>query len=288
MAVSHMIRKNKKDDAEKARISYTSPDDPLLRKLMIGTVEYATGRRKLEKVYDQIKQEQPPRDKLWKMALDLLEVSMVYDEQQLMKAPKTGPMVVVANHPFGVVDGLILGHLLAQMRKDFFVLVNEVLCREAILTPYFLPIDFRETKAALQTNIQTRKLAIERLKSGELMGIFPSGGVATAPKMWKKAEDLEWKRFVVKLIRKTQATVLPMYIHGRNSRLFQLASQFSLNLRLSLLLNEVRNKIGKKILISIGEPIPYSDIDHLKDRQLMLDHLRKRTEALSAKIPKVI
>lgn len=283
-----MIRKNKKDDAEKARISYTSPDDPLFRKLVIGTVEYATGRRKLEKVYDQIKQEQPPRDKLWKMALDLLEVSMVYDEQQLMKVPKTGPMVVVANHPFGVVDGLILGHLLAQMRKDFFVLVNEVLCREAILAPYFLPIDFRETKSALQTNIQTRKLAIERLRSGELMGIFPSGGVATAPKMWKKAEDLEWKRFVAKLIQKTQATVLPMYIHGRNSRLFQLASQFSLNLRLSLLLNEVRNKIGKKILISIGEPIPYSDIDHLKDRQLMLDHLRERTEALSAKIPKVI
>lgn len=283
-----MIRKNKKDDAEKARISYTSPDDPLFRKLVIGTVEYATGRRKLEKVYDQIKQEQPPRDKLWKMALDLLEVSMVYDEQQLMKVPKTGPMVVVANHPFGVVDGLILGHLLAQMRKDFFVLVNEVLCREAILAPYFLPIDFRETKSALQTNIQTRKLAIERLRSGELMGIFPSGGVATAPKMWKKAEDLEWKRFVAKLIQKTQATVLPMYIHGRNSRLFQLASQFSLNLRLSLLLNEVRNKIGKKILISIGEPIPYSNIDHLKDRQLMLDHLRERTEALSAKIPKVI
>ncbi len=283
-----MIRKNKKDDAEKARISYTSPDDPLFRKLVIGTVEYATGRRKLEKVYDQIKQEQPPRDKLWKMALDLLEVSMVYDEQQLMKVPKTGPMVVVANHPFGVVDGLILGHLLAQMRKDFFVLVNEVLCREAILAPYFLPIDFRETKSALQTNIQTRKLAIERLRSGELMGIFPSGGVATAPKMWKKAEDLEWKRFVAKLIQKTQATVLPMYIHGRNSRLFQLASQFSLNLRLSLLLNEVRNKIGKKILISIGEPIPYSNIDHLKDRQLMLDHLRERTEALSAKIPKMI
>lgn len=283
-----MLRKNKKGVADRARISYTSPGDPLFRKLVIGTVEYATGRRKLEKVYDQIKREQPPRDQLWKMALDLLEVRMIYDEQKLLKAPKKGPMVVVANHPFGVVDGLILGHLLAQMREKFFVLVNEVLCREALLAPYFLPIDFRETKAALQTNIQTRKLAIERLKSGELMGIFPSGGVATAPGMWKQVEDLEWKRFVVKLIQQTQATVLPVFIHGRNSRLFQLASQLSMNLRLGLLLNEVRNKIGKEVLISIGDPIPYEDIAQLKDRQLMLDHLRAKTEALSAKIPNVV
>lgn len=283
-----MGQKNKKEDPNRTRITYTSPDDTLFRKLVIGTVEYATGRRKLEKMYAHVKQQQPGQQQVWKMILDQLDVSMIYDERQLEKMPQTGALVVIANHPFGVVDGLILGHLLAQMREAFFVLVNEVLCREELLAPYLLPIDFRETKDALQTNIQTRKTAIERLKAGELMGIFPSGGVATAPKMWKKAEDLEWKRFVVKLIQQTQATVLPVYIHGRNSRLFQLASQISLNLRLSLLLNEVRNKIGKKVLISIGEPIPYESIAHLKDRQLLLDHLRERTEALSTKIPDVL
>lgn len=281
-----MVGKKNKED--KARISYTSEDDPLFRRLLIGTVEYASGRRKLEKVYATIRKQQPDRKEIWSKILDELAIGMIYNEQQLqLAANQSGPLVVIANHPFGVVDGLILGHLLAQIRPEFFVLVNEVLCREPMLAPYFLPIDFRETKEALQMNIETRKLAMERLKNGEAMGIFPSGGVATAPKPWKKAEDLEWKRFVVKLIQQTQATVLPVYVHGRNSRLFQLASQMSLNLRLSLLLNEVRNKIGRKIMISIHDPIPFAELAHLKNRQDLLDHLRRITEELSVKMPEI-
>lgn len=278
-----MSNSKKTPDPFKARLSYTSPDDPLFRRLLMGTVEYATGRKRLEKVYAKVKKEQPEQGQVWQKILHELDVHITFESSRFQKIPTKGPVVVIANHPFGVVDGLILGHLLSQMRPRFFVLVNEVLCREELLAPYFLPIDFRETKAALQTNIQSRQLAIERLKGGEILGIFPSGGVATSPGMWKKAEDLEWKRFVVKLIRQAQATVLPIYIHGRNSRLFQLASQISLNLRLSLLLNEVRNKIGKHIRISIGEPIPYAEIAHLKDRQVMLDHLRRRTEALASR-----
>jgi putative hemolysin len=279
----------KKEEKEfKARISYTSEDDPLFRRLLIGTVEYASGRRRLEKVYAKVRQQAPGRKEIWQMILQELEIGMLYDEKQLPQAAQvTGPLIVIANHPFGVVDGLILGHLLAQIRSEFFVLVNEVLCREPMLAPYFLPIDFRETKEALQMNIRTRKQAMERLSRGEAMGIFPSGGVATAPKPWKKAEDLEWKRFVVKLIQQTQATVLPMYVHGRNSRLFQLASQLSLNLRLSLLLHEVRNKVGRKIMISVGEPISFSDLAHLKNRQELLDYLRKVTEELATKMPEL-
>lgn len=280
-----MTKSKKTNDPFKSRLSYTSEDDPLFRRLLMGTIEYATGRKRLEKVYSKVKELQSENGEVWQLILRELEVRVIFDKRQLQKISPAGPAIVVANHPFGVVDGLILGYLLAQMRTDFFVLVNEVLCREELLAPYFLPVDFRETKAALQTNIQTRKLAIERLRAGEMMGIFPSGGVATAPKMWKKAEDLEWKRFVVKLIQQTKATVLPVYVHGRNSRLFQLASQVSQDLRLSLLLNEVRNKMGKKVLISIGDPISYSAIEHLKDRQEMLDYLRRTTEDLSAKIP---
>lgn len=283
-----MATENKEREPFKARISYTSPDDPLFQRLIMGTVEYATGRRRLERVYSRVKERKPGRAAVWQMILEELEVSMCYDARKLQTLPPEGPLVVIANHPFGVVDGLILGHLLAQIRGEFFVLVNEVLCREELLNPYFLPIDFRDTKEAMQTNIQSRKLAVERMQAGQIMGIFPSGGVATAPRVWKKAEDLEWKRFVVKMIQQTRATVLPMYIHGQNSRLFQLASQLSLNLRLSLLLNEVRNKIGKKILISIGDPIPFATIAHLKDRQQLLDHLRQVTESLSAEIPDVL
>lgn len=278
-----MSRPKKSIDPDKARISYTSTDDPLFKRLIMGTLEYATGRRRLEKLYSEVKRLPPQGAGVWQLLLEKLQVHMIYDDRQLKKAPGGGPVIVIANHPFGVVDGLILGYMLSQMREQFFVLVNEVLCREPLLAPYLLPIDFRDTKEAMATNILTRKLAMERMQAGSIMGIFPSGGVATAPRIWKKAEDLEWKRFVVKMIRQMQATVIPMYIHGRNSHLFQMASQVSLNLRLSLLLNEARNKIGKKILINIGDPIAFSEIEHLKDRQEMLDFLRQTTEALQFK-----
>lgn len=283
-----MLKSRKNTDPFKARLSYSSQDDPLFKRWLMGSVEYATGRKKLEKVYSKVKKLNPGNGEVWRVILDELEVSMLFDEDQLRKVPETGPVVVIANHPFGVVDGLILGYLLARMRQRFFVLVNEVLCREELLAPYFLPIDFRDTREALQINIQTRQLAADRLRAGEIMGIFPAGGVATAPGIWKKAEDLEWKRFVVKLIRQAEASVLPLYIHGRNSRLFQLASQVSLDLRLSLLLNEVRNKIGKKVLISVGELIPFARLAPLKERQEMLNYLRGETEALSNKIPDIV
>ncbi len=263
-----------------ARLSYSSPDDPLLKKAVINAVELATGRRRLERLYKEAREAESWQPAPWEAVLDKLEVKLRYNDAPLQKAPATGPLVFVANHPFGVLDGLILGYLVSQVRSHFYVMANEVLAREASLAPYLLPIDFRENPTAFRTNLETRARAMEHLKGGGALAIFPAGGVATAPRFWKKARDLEWKRFVAKLIQVNQATVVPLYFHGQNSRLFQLASQLSLNLRLSLLLNEIRNKIGAEIAISIGSPIPYEEIGHLKNRQQLLDHLRELTLAL--------
>jgi len=263
-----------------ARLSYSQSDDPLIKRMAIGAIEFATGRRKLERIYNQIRKANLPPAKIWGTALEKLDIAMVYDEVQLAKVPRTGPVVFVANHPFGVVDGLILGHLVSRVRERFVILVNEVLCREEQLEDYLLPIDFSETREALYTNLRSRNRAIEHLQAGEALAIFPAGGVATAPRLWKRTQDLEWKRFTAKAIQQAQATVVPLYFHGRNSRLFQVASQINLNLRLSLLLNEIRNKMGKSVHISIGDPIPYTNLAHFKDRQRMLDHLRETTLSL--------
>ncbi len=260
-----------------ARLSYSRPDDPLLKRAIIETVEFATGRRKIERIYNEVRNLHLPPIEIWGTALQKLAIGLNYDQQQLEKIPPEGPLIFIANHPFGVVDGLILGHLISRTRQRFVLLVNEVLCREEQLDDFLLPIDFNETKEAMQTNLRTRALAIERLRASEALGIFPSGGVATAPNVFARIQDLEWKRFTARLIQQTHATVVPLYFHGRNSRLFQVASQINLNLRLSLLLNEIRNKMGKTVRIEIGDPIPYKALAQYKDRQEMLDYLRKVT-----------
>ncbi len=271
------MRKHSKLSLPKVRLSYSSTDDPLVKRVLIGTIEHATGRKRLERIYSEIKAENPNSSMLWDLLLQKLELFPHYDQQQLAKTPKEGPIIFVANHPFGVVDGVILGYLASKVRSKFCVLVNEVLCREELLQPYFLPIDFRETRAALQTNIQTRTETLRRLQNGEALAIFPAGGVATSPKIWGKAEDLEWKRFVIKMIWQTKATVVPIFVHGQNSRLFQVASHLSMNLRLSLLLHEVHNKRGRPIYLDIGDPIPFDQLSNIKDRQQLLDHLRHVT-----------
>ncbi len=281
-----MSTKPPKQVLPKVRLSYSSVDDPLVKRLLIGTIEHATGRKRLERVYSEIKAQKPTSSQLWDLMLEKLELYPNYVQAQLDKIPKEGPIIFVANHPFGVVDGVILGYLASRVRSKFCVLVNEVLCREELLQPYFLPIDFRDTREAKQTNINTRNETLNRLQAGEALAIFPAGGVATSPKPWAKAEDLDWKRFVIKMILKTKATVIPIFVHGQNSRLFQVASHVSMSLRLSLLLHEVTNKMGRQIYLDIGDPIPFEQLSNIKDRQELLDHLRAVTFDLRQEHPK--
>lgn len=281
-----MSTKPPKHVLPKVRLSYSSVDDPLVKRLLIGTIEHATGRKRLERVYSEIKAHKPSSSELWDLMLEKLELYPSYDQAQLEMIPKEGPIIFVANHPFGVVDGVVLGYLASRVRSKFCVLVNEVLCREELLQPYFLPIDFRDTRAAKETNINTRNETLHRLQAGEALAIFPAGGVATSPKLWGKAEDLDWKRFVIKMILKTKATVIPIFVHGQNSRLFQVASHVSMNLRLSLLLHEVTNKMGRQIYLDIGDPIPFEQLSNIKDRQELLDHLRAVTFELRQEHPK--
>lgn len=264
----------------KTKLSYSDENDRAVKRLVIESIEILSGRKKLERLYKEVEQTGLKGGALWHEILAKLEIHIRFNEEQLEKIPKEGPLIFIANHPFGVIDGLIMGAMAAKVRPNFFVLANEALCKEKLLNDHLLPIDFRETKEAMRTNIETRAKTFQQLDAGDILIIFPAGGVSTAPKVIGKAIDLEWKRFVIKVIQKTQATVVPVFFYGQNSRLFHLASKINDNLRLSLLLNEVRNKIGKDIHLQIGKPIPYEEIAYIKDRQKLLDHLRTVTHEL--------
>lgn len=243
---------------------------------MILFIEFLTGRPRLERMYQEILDSHPTSDEIWALIFNKLKLNYVLEEGTLEEIESNEPTIIIANHPFGVVDGVVLGHLVSQKRPKFKFLVNEVLCKEPLLTPFLLPIDFKETKEAVATNIKTRKTALKCLQQGESIIIFPSGGVATSPGFLKKAQDLEWKKFVCKLIKKSEATVIPIYFEGSNSWVFQLASQISMDLRLSTLLYEVVNKIGKTITLKIRTKIPFSEMQALHKNKDLLVFLRKR------------
>ena len=263
------------------RVSYASPHDPPAKRLLINTLELATGRKKIQKYYREIVANGYEKTALWEQAIQKLAVNLHFEEDQLQKLPASGPLVVIANHPFGIVDGLILGYLISRIRTDFFVMVNEVLTHQNPLADALLPIDFRDNKKAMLTNIQSRKKALEKLREGQALAIFPAGGVATAPVLWGKAQDLSWKLFVAKAIQQSGATVFPIYFHGQNSRLFQVASRLSLSLRLGLFLHEAKNKIGQDIFIEIGDPVSYQTLQKIKNRKALLDYLRAMTFSLA-------
>lgn len=263
------------------KITYVSPYDPWIKRALMGLLERICGAKKIDKLYKEIRTTEMEPDEIWKIAIEKLNLKLIYNEDRLLAAPRTGPLVFISNHPFGVVDGLILGYFASRIRKDFVFLVNEVLMgQDERIDSFLLPIDFRDTKSAIQCNINTKNQTVSRLAAGEALVIFPSGGVATSPKGFGKAEDLEWKRFVAKIIQQSKATVIPVFVHGQNSRLFQLVSQVSATLRLSMLMHEIRNKIGKPIYMNVGDPISYDSIAHIKDRQKLLDYLWKVTHDL--------
>jgi len=262
---------------EQKVISYSSPEDSLVKRLVINSIELSTGRARLERAYDQLKSLDIQDARIWQHVFPLLGINLDYNACKIKTIPSDQPLVVIANHPYGVADGMALGFVLSQIRQDFLLVVNEILCREKVLGKYFLPVDFRENRKALKTNINTRRSAISLLEKGGAIGIFPSGGVSTTPNLWsRKAIDLEWKRFLNKLVTKADAHVLPIYFRGQNSTAFQVASHIHPNIRLALLLKELDRKRGKTIEFVIGDVLKPGELTHLKRDQL-LPFLREAT-----------
>jgi putative hemolysin len=266
--------------------SYADPADPRLKKLFIKIVERVTGQPYLKYLYEDNRAHPQPGEDFWDAAIRKLELKLKYNEDVLAQWPRTGPLVVVANHPFGVLDGLIISHLVAKVRPDFRVLTNAVLLRAEEVKEFLLPVDFAETEEALKTNLKTRAEAKSFLMKGGCLVVFPAGGVSTTPTIWhKRAIDTEWKNLTARLIAQSKAPVAPVYFAGQNSRLFQLASHISMTLRLSLLFKEVHDRIGTEVHIRLGDVISYERLAGINDRQSVMDTLKDITYSLGDAVP---
>ena len=276
----------KKALPEVDEFSYASPEDPRFKRLVIQVIERISGQPALKRMYLEHQNHPKPGESFWQAAVRNLQLSINLNEEALGEIPATGPVIIVANHPFGVLDGLMICWLIARIRKDFKVLTNALLNRAEEIKPFLLPIDFEETKAALETNIKTRAEAKALLEKGGALVIFPGGTVSTTPTLLaRRAKDPEWKTFTARMIVQGKAPVVPVYFDGQNSRLFQIASHVSMTLRLSLLFKEVHDRIGNELVLRIGKRIPYEQLKAISDRRQLMSFLRDQTSALEETLP---
>jgi putative hemolysin len=272
--------------AEVDQFSYASPNDPAFKRLIIRVIERLSGQPELKRMYQEHQDRPRPGESFWNAAIRKLQLNIVLNEDQLHQIPAKGPAIIVANHPFGVLDGIMICWLVARIRPDFKILTNALLNRIDEIRNALLPIDFEESKAALDTNIKSRAEAKALLEKGGVLIIFPGGTVSTTPSVLsRKAKDPEWKTFTARMIVQGKAPVVPVFFGGQNSRLFQIASHVSMTLRLSLLFKEVHDRIGNDMVIQIGERIPYDQLKAIPDRKQLMEFLRDKTYALAEKAP---
>lgn len=255
-------------------LSYANERDPKLKRWFIRSIEGLSGRDRFTRLYEIWRNDIVGKtDRVFGKMLDLIHVDLKVEGTWPPENIPDGPIVIVANHPFGIGDGIAVLALAEQLGRPFRVLINNELLKVPEMAPYSLPVSFEETKEALALNMQTRHEALRLLKEGVTVVIFPAGGVATAKKGFGRAEDLPWKMFPAKLIQAAKANVVPVFFEGQNGRLFHLASKISLTLRVSLLIREFRRLSGSTIRARVGVMIPWKELSTHADRKDLLARL---------------
>ncbi|MFW2543605.1 lysophospholipid acyltransferase family protein [Primorskyibacter sp. 2E107] len=263
-------------------ISYSYSASTRGGRAMIRLMENATGRIGLIRRASGYETEIAAGRNFWQVMVERYGLGLEVMGGSLDDIPKEGPLVVIANHPYGILDGLIMGHILSVVRGDFRILANSVFRKAEELDSVVLPVDFDGSKDALKQNVETRRAALEYLGQGGCIGIFPGGTVATSATPFSTPMDPGWRSFTAKMIAKSGAQVVPIYFDGHTSRLFQLASHLHVTLRMGLLLKEFRKRVDTPVRVVVGAPIaPERIAEHRSDPRALMDFLRKATYELS-------
>ncbi|MDJ1007272.1 MAG: lysophospholipid acyltransferase family protein [Paracoccaceae bacterium] len=263
-------------------ISYASSAQTKGGRAVIRVLENATGRIRMIKRAEGYETEVAAGRDFWEVMVERYGLSLDVVQGSLGNIPKDGPLVLIANHPYGILDGLMMGYILSVVRGDFRILAHRVFRRAEDLDRIILPISFDETKEAVALNIETRKASLRYLAEGGAIGVFPGGTVSTALRPFSQPLDPAWRSFTARMIAKSNATVVPIYFTGANSRLFQLASHLHATLRMALLIKEFKRRVDEPVQVAIGEPIGRARIlEHNASPKALMDFLRQETYALS-------
>lgn len=245
------------DTATDPGFTYSHPGQSLFRQYLIRAVERISGQPMLRNLYLDWAAAPRPDEPVFDAALRLLGIDPRPEwHVPAASIPQAGGLLLVANHPFGIIDGLALGQLGMRLRGNVQIMTNSALCQPTEVTPHLLPVDFTGTAEGRRISANSRRLAADLLAAGKVVAVFPGGGIATANAPLRgRAFDSEWHGFVGRLATIRNVTTLPVFFGGQNSRLFQIASHLSYPLRVALVFHETRRLMGRRIDMRIGSPI---------------------------------
>ena len=268
---------------DRSSLSYASTFENPWKSRFISLMELFTGKLKiLRMVRDFERRGAPQGQAFWRAALDTMGIDLTTPQSQLDLIPKEGPVIVVANHPHGMVDGMIFADLIGRARPDYRILTRSLLTSiDEVAGSFMIPVPFPHDPDAQRKGVEMRAKAMRHLKDGGVVALFPSGAVAASETWWGPAVEAEWNVFTAKMIRRSGATVVPIKFPGQNSRAYQIANQVSPMLRQGLLLHEVVHSCNKPQAPIVGAPIDQAEIDaRADDPRAFMAWLRAHTMAL--------
>jgi putative hemolysin len=212
--------------------------------------------------------------------LDEFQIKFEIPEEDLKRLPKDGAYITISNHPLGGIDGILLLKLMLEREPNFKIIANFLLHRIEPMKPYIMPVNPFENHKDAKSSVIGIKETLRHLSDGKPLGMFPAGEVSTY-KDGKLVVDKTWEEGAIKVIRKAQVPVVPIYFHAKNSRLFYSLSKISDTLRTAKLPSELLTQKDRVIKVRIGKPIPVAEQNEHQSIEDYSEFLRKKTYMLA-------
>ena len=243
------------------RLSYAGTFTNPFKILTIRAIEWATAKLRLLSLVRQFEKSGAPVGvPFWSKAVRQMGIRIDTPADEIARIPATGPVVVVANHPHGLVDGMIMGEMVSRVRGDFKILTRSLLTGIPEIEQFMIPVPFPHEENSRALGLQMRDLTMAHLKAGGLVILFPAGKVATSEGWFGPAIEAEWNVFTHKMIQRSGATIVPIHFTGQNSRAFQMANQLGDTLRQGLLLYEIKRACFKPQRPFVGQPLSADEL----------------------------
>ncbi|WP_234108775.1 MULTISPECIES: lysophospholipid acyltransferase family protein [Chryseobacterium] len=235
---------------------------------------------KVNRLYDVLK------DKSGKDFFDSFvrerDLKYVVFEEDLAKIPKTGPFILVSNHPLGAIDGILMTKILTEIRPDFKVMGNFLLEKIKPMEPYVIPVNPFENRKEIRNSSTGMRETLTHLKNGGCVGIFPAGEVSNKNNEFGDVLDKKWEKPALKLIKMAKVPVVPMYFHAKNSALFYQAAKIHPDLQTLMLPSEMMHKREKPIRIRFGKCVSVKAMDEYESVDELGEFLQKKIYMLKS------
>src|SRR5690606_31463156 len=212
--------------------------------------------------------------------LDEFQIKFEIPEEDFKRLPKEGAYITISNHPLGGIDGILLLKLMLEREPNFKIIANFLLHRIDPMKPYIMPVNPFENHRDAKSSVVGIKETLRHLSDGKPLGMFPAGEVSTY-KDGQLIVDKNWEEGAIKVIRKAQVPVVPIYFHAKNSRLFYFLSRINDTLRMAKLPSELFSQKDRVIKVRIGKPIPVSEQNEYKSIEEFTGFLRRKTYMLA-------